>query len=266
MFVLLGKNALAYYKSKESLRTHASSYETVHQWVNAIKNGQEEINDAPLSGAPTSAIDECNMEKVKSVLENMHSIICMAVATEVSVCPANVYHILTNSLEKQKVYAKWIPQALYDDQRTMCVLLASAHQQHGEMKAVCFINQILTVDESCMHSFDLQLKCQNSEWCAQMLPRKKLHGTHLVLKFMLVTFFSQNGLVLDHSIPIGVTVNGHYYCTLLQYRVRLAVHHKQPELLDYGVILLQVNATTLHYCDVQNLVQRWGSEVLAHAP
>jgi len=27
-----------------------------------------------------------------------------------------------------------------------------------------------------MHSFDLQLKCQNSEWCAQMLPRKKLHG------------------------------------------------------------------------------------------
>jgi len=48
--------------------------------------------------------------------------------------------------------------------------------------------------------------------------------------------------------------------------VRLALHHEQPELLDYGVILLQVNATPHRYCDVQNLVQRWGSEVLAHPP
>ena len=51
--VLLDKNALAYYKSKESLGTQAPSYETVHQCVNAIKNGQEETDDAPLSGAPT---------------------------------------------------------------------------------------------------------------------------------------------------------------------------------------------------------------------
>jgi len=207
----LGKNALSYYKSKESLGTHTPSYETVHQWVNAIKNGQEETDDAPLSGAPTSATDECNMEQVKSVLEHMHSIICMAVATEVRICPANVYHILINSLGKQKVYAKWIPQALYDDQRTMCVLLASAHWQHGEMKAVYFINQILTVDKSWMHSFDLQLKCQNSEWCAQMLKKKVAWHTHLVLKVMLVMFFSRNGLVLNHSVPIGMTVIGQYY-------------------------------------------------------
>jgi len=130
--VLLGKSALTYYKSKESLGTHAPSNETVHQWVNVIKNGQEETDDAPLIGAPTSATDERNMEQVKSVLEHTHSIICMATATQVRISPANVYHILTNSLGKQKVYAKWILQALYDNQRTMCVL-ATTHLQHGEM-------------------------------------------------------------------------------------------------------------------------------------
>jgi hypothetical protein len=104
--------------------------------VNAIKNGQEETDDAPLIGAPTSATDERNMEQVKSVLEHTHSIMCMAIATEVRIFPANVYHILTNSLGKQNVYAKWIPQVLFDDQRTMCVLLATTHLQHGEMKAV----------------------------------------------------------------------------------------------------------------------------------
>jgi transposase len=81
--VLLSKSALAYYKSKESLGTHAVSYETVHQWVNAIKNGQEETDNAPLIGAPSSATDERNMEKVKSVLEHTRSITCMTFATEV---------------------------------------------------------------------------------------------------------------------------------------------------------------------------------------
>jgi hypothetical protein len=38
---LLGKSALECYKSlKEGLGTHAPSYETVHRWVNFIKNGR----------------------------------------------------------------------------------------------------------------------------------------------------------------------------------------------------------------------------------
>jgi hypothetical protein len=39
---------------KESLGTQAPSYKTVCRWVSAIKNGPEEIDDAPRSGAPTS--------------------------------------------------------------------------------------------------------------------------------------------------------------------------------------------------------------------
>jgi len=66
--------------------------------VKAIKNGREETGDAPHSGSPT---DECHMEQVKSVLEHTHSISCMATITEVGISP-NVYHILNNSLGKQK--------------------------------------------------------------------------------------------------------------------------------------------------------------------
>jgi histone-lysine N-methyltransferase SETMAR len=79
-----------------------------------------------------------------------------------------------------------------------------------------------------------------------------------------VTFFSQNGLVLDHPVPVGTTVNGPYYCSLLQDKVRPLLRHKQPELLECGAIFLQDNATPHRLCDVQNLVQRW--EVLAHPP
>jgi hypothetical protein len=53
----------------------------------------------------------------------------MAVAKEVGICPASVYSILTNSLGKQKVCAKWIPHVLNDHQRAMRVLVATIHLQ-----------------------------------------------------------------------------------------------------------------------------------------
>jgi len=71
--------------------------------------------------------------------------------------------------------------------------------------------------------------------------------------------------VIDHALPIGKMVNGQYYCTLLQDKMRPAVHCKQPEWFEYGVILLQ-NSATPHrhwkckiWCDV-------GAEVFAHSP
>ena len=40
------------------------------------------------------------------------------------------------------------------------------------------------------------------------------------LNVMHVMFFSQNGLVLDHLMPTGMMVNDHYYCALLQDKVK----------------------------------------------
>jgi len=37
--------------------------------VSTIRNGREEIDDAPCSGASTLVTDECHMEQMKSVLE-----------------------------------------------------------------------------------------------------------------------------------------------------------------------------------------------------
>jgi hypothetical protein len=66
--------------------------------------------------------------------------------------------------------------------------------------------------------------------------------------------------VFDQPVPVGMTDNGHYYCTLSQG------DHKQPELLEHGVILLHDSATPHCHHDVQNLVQHWSWEVLVHSP
>jgi len=54
-----------------------------------------------------------------------------------------------------------------------------------------------------------------------MSPSKKIaRHSQGALEVMHVLFFSQNGLVLYHLMPIVMTVSGKYYCTLLQDKVR----------------------------------------------
>jgi len=99
-----------------------------------------------------------------------------------------------------------------------------------------------------------------------MSPRKNIaQRSEVALQGMHIMFFNQNGLVLDHPMPIGRTVIGQYYYTPLQDKMRPVIHHKQLELLEHGVIWLQDNVTLHRHCDVQNLVHCWGWEVLAHS-
>jgi len=114
------------------------------------------------------ATDKCHMEQVKSVPESTRSISRVAIAKEVGISPADVYHILTNSLGKQKVCAKWISHVLNDEP------IASTHLQNWRNEGNAFLDRNVTADESWMHSFDPQLKQENAEWHAQMPPKKKL--------------------------------------------------------------------------------------------
>jgi hypothetical protein len=137
----------------------------------------------------------------------------------------------------------------------MRVLLATTHLQRYRNEGNAFLDRILTVDESWIHSFDPQLKRQNAEWRAPTSPRKKIARlSQGALKVMHVMFFSRNGLVPDHPVPVGTTANDPYYCSLLQHKVRPALRRKQPELLEHGAILLQDNATPHRHRDVQNLM------------
>jgi hypothetical protein len=92
-----------------------------------------------------------------------------------------------------------------------------------------------------------------------MSRRKKIaRRSQGALEDMHVMYFSRNGLVLEHPLPIRTTVNGQYYCAPLQHNVRQDLRCKQPELPERGVILLHDNAAPHRQRDVQNLVQHWG--------
>ena len=211
---------------KESLGSHVSSYETVRRCVSAIKNGLEETDDSFLIAATSMATDERHKEKVKSVLERKHS------------------------AGESKRSCKMDSTC---DQRTMRVLLATIHPQRYRNEASAFPDRILTVTNHGFIHLTLSLK----DRMLTGAPKQSAWLSQRTLKVTDVMFFSRNGLVLDHPVPIGKTVSGHYYSARLQVKVRRVLCRKR-ELRGNCVILLQDNATPHRHSDVQYLVERWG--------
>jgi hypothetical protein len=96
------------------------------------------------------------MEQVIPDLDHMSSVSFTAVATEIAIFPASVCRILTNSLGKQSFYKVDSTCAHQWPQSHVC----SCYHPSGAWKkeGSAFIDHILTVDGSWMHSFDPQLK------------------------------------------------------------------------------------------------------------
>jgi hypothetical protein len=119
------------------------------------------------------ATDELHVNQVKFVLEGTRSISCTA--------------LLQKSESRQQVFTVSSPTAWGKEKfvqsgfhtcstmtRAIHVLLANTHLQRLRNEGNAFLNHILTVDESWMHSFDPQLKQQNAKWHVPMSPRKKI--------------------------------------------------------------------------------------------
>ena len=59
---------------------------------------------------------------------------------------------------------------------------------------------------------------------------------------MLLLFFGAHGMILQHWVPCGQTVNGAYYANVLKTHLREAMRKKRPDLLKKQWFLLQDNA------------------------
>jgi hypothetical protein len=92
------------------------------------------------------------MPQVKFVVAHISNISCVAIATEVGISPASVYHILTNSLGKGKVCTKWIPHLLDNEQRATCVFCTTINLQCWRHEGKEILYCIFAVEKSHMHS------------------------------------------------------------------------------------------------------------------
>jgi len=107
--------------------------------MKAICRGQEGAEVGTCNGMPVTITYKKHVENIHAMLKENHSILCKPIAAEVGISTTSVFHILTKHLEKRKVYTKWIPQCLIEDQCATCVVVHFISPMMGQRsKNICF--------------------------------------------------------------------------------------------------------------------------------
>ena len=187
--------------------------------MNAIKNGEEETDNALTvkpqhQGRRNTTWNKWNLSlKIHAALH----------ARQLLRKSETLKQMFTVSSPTAWGNEKFVPSGFHTSSMmtsAMLVLLAITHLRHWRYEGNAFVKHILIL--WLMDALlDPQLKRMNAEWCDRTSLKKKIsQNSQGALKVMRIMFFSQNGLVLGHLMPTGMMVNGHYYFTLLQDKVK----------------------------------------------
>ncbi|GFR68908.1 mariner transposase [Elysia marginata] len=73
-----------------------------------------------------------------------------------------------------------------------------------------------------------------------------------------------NGVILRWPVPIGTTINAHYYKKVLQDKLRPAIRKKRPGLLESGILFHHDNAPVHTAGAVTDVLAGYKWELLEH--
>jgi hypothetical protein len=97
-------------------------------------------------------------------------------------------------------------------------------------------------------------------------PPKKFRSSLSAVKVMFLLFFDAHGMILQHWVPRGQTVNGAYYADVLRTDLRGATWKKRLDLLKIQWFLLQDNARPHIAAVALAALTEIGGTALQHPP
>ena len=96
------------------------SYDTVQWWKKKSESGVESIKNAPKSGRPKSASRKEIVSKIKEIIGGDTRFTVRDIARKVGISLSMVHLILKKHLKVRKLFARWVPQMLTDEQKAVC--------------------------------------------------------------------------------------------------------------------------------------------------
>ena len=100
------------------------SYDTVRSWKNNFESGVEFIKKAPKSGRPKFASRKEIVSKIKEIIEGDARFTVRDIARTVDISLSMVHLISKKHLKVQKIFARWVPHLLTDEQNRQRVKVA----------------------------------------------------------------------------------------------------------------------------------------------
>jgi len=115
---LRGKNPTKIHNAlHEVCRESVVDRSAVSRWAFRFCEGRVSIRDDPRSGQPVTAMDDPSVVIVSTLLEEDRRKSREEIAHEPNMSTNSVFRIVTQTLQRRKVAAKWVPHQLSKEQK-----------------------------------------------------------------------------------------------------------------------------------------------------
>lgn len=262
-----GKTATeAYNLVKAAFGEAALGRSQVFSLFKEYKEGRESIENLRGKFPKASVRTEENIALIKSLVEADRRLTVDTMASESELSVGTVHKILHEDLGLSKVSARWVPRLLTDEHKRQQVQMARdfkrLHFQQGE----AFLQSIVTMDESWILYSTPEMKRQSMQWIEKgSNPPTKARVVGSQKKVMLVAFFDFKGMIYQHYVPPGTTINSAYYCKVLTQFLR-HLQTKRPEKIRDGWLFHQDNARPHTSRETTQFMEAKSIKTLYHAP
>ena len=238
----------------------------MYKWYKLFQEDQENVEDEPRPGRPSTSTTDENVEAVKEiVLKNRRSTI-REVAEDVGISVGSCHDILSDVLSMRRVSAKFVPKLLNFDQKNRRMTIAQ--EMFNEVNEdPDFLKRVITGDESWVYGYDVETKAQSFQWKTPEEPTpKKARQVRSTVKVLLTVFFDYRGVVHQEFLPQGRTVNKEDYLQVMR-RLREAIRKKRPELWkNHSWILHHDNAPAHSSLLVRDFLAKTNTTVMPQPP
>ncbi|XP_050522590.1 protein GVQW3-like [Daktulosphaira vitifoliae] len=232
----LGETATETYSKILKVYGSASlSRPQVFRWHKQFKEGRENVEDEERVGRPVEVRTDANAQRVRSLIREDRRLTVRMVSSELGINRETVRQILINDFGMRKVCAKMVPKNLSAEQKQHRMALAQDCLEQVENDPT-LLDRVITGDESWFFQYDPETKRQSSQWLSPNTPRpKKARMSKSRVKTMIITFFDSRGIVHKEFVPLGQTVNQHFYREVLE-RLRKRVLRVRPDIANTWIL------------------------------
>ena len=148
------------------------SYDTVRRWKNKFESGVEFIKNAPKSGRPKFASPKEIVSKIKGIIEGNARFTVRNTARKVGISLSTVQLILKKHLKVRKIFARWVPHLLTDEQNRRRVKVAKKLLQMFQTCDKKQFTNVVTGNETCVYFFEHVRNVSNKIWATKHSKRR----------------------------------------------------------------------------------------------
>ena len=160
----LGKNdAETYGMLQTAFRASCMNRASVFEWRKRFKEGRESVRDDERCGRSKEVRTPELIGKIKNFMNKDRRVSIETISSLSNVSVGTVHSIIREELKIGKIYAKFVPRVLREDQKQRrCRDSREMVELINSDPAV--VDALVTCDESWIHCYDPETKRQSSQW------------------------------------------------------------------------------------------------------